>query len=29
MYRVGENGKPEIYQASNGSQYMIPVTMGG
>ncbi|HCU0591094.1 TPA: tape measure protein [Enterobacter roggenkampii] len=24
MYRVGENGKPEIYQASNGSQYMIP-----
>jgi hypothetical protein len=24
MYRVGESGKPEIYQASNGSQYMIP-----
>lgn len=24
MYRVGEKGKPEIYQASNGSQYMIP-----
>lgn len=24
MYRVGEGGKPEIYQASNGSQYMIP-----
>jgi len=24
MYRVGENGKPEIYQANNGSQYMIP-----
>ncbi len=24
MYQVGENGKPEIYQASNGSQYMIP-----
>jgi hypothetical protein len=24
MYRVGENGKPEIYKASNGSQYMIP-----
>jgi hypothetical protein len=21
---VGEGGKPEIYQASNGSQYMIP-----
>ncbi|MGM8836002.1 tape measure protein [Enterobacter hormaechei subsp. steigerwaltii] len=24
LYRVGENGKPEIFQASNGSQYMIP-----
>lgn len=24
MYRVGEGGKPEIFQASNGSQYMIP-----
>ena len=24
MYRVGERGKPEVYQASNGSQYMIP-----
>lgn len=24
MYRVGENGRPEIFQASNGSQYMIP-----
>ncbi|HCL4935402.1 TPA: tape measure protein [Salmonella enterica] len=24
MYRVGERGKPEIFQASNGSQYMIP-----
>lgn len=24
MYRVGEHGKPEIFQASNGSQYMIP-----
>lgn len=24
MYRLGEGGKPEIYQASNGSQYMIP-----
>lgn len=23
-YRVGENGKPEIYQASSGKQYMIP-----
>ncbi|EGA9864918.1 tape measure protein [Salmonella enterica] len=24
MYRVGEHGKPEIFQARNGSQYMIP-----
>ena len=24
LYQVGENGKPEIYKASNGSQYMIP-----
>lgn len=24
MYRVGEGGLPEIYQASNGKQYMIP-----
>lgn len=24
MYRVGEGGKPEIYKASNGNQYMIP-----
>lgn len=24
LYRVGESGKPEIFQASNGSQYMIP-----
>lgn len=23
-YRVGEGGKPEIFKASNGSQYMIP-----
>jgi tape measure domain-containing protein len=23
MYRVGEGGKPEIFKASNGSQYMI------
>jgi len=23
-YQVGESGLPEIYQASNGSQYMIP-----
>lgn len=24
MYRVGEGGKPEIFKARNGSQYMIP-----
>ncbi|MCK7397190.1 tail protein (tape measure) [Enterobacter bugandensis] len=24
MYQVGENGKPEIFQVNNGSQYMIP-----
>lgn len=24
MYKVGEGGKPEIFKASNGSQYMIP-----
>ncbi|WP_199639639.1 tape measure protein [Serratia sp. PAMC26656] len=24
MYQVGEGGMPEVYQASNGSQYMIP-----
>ena len=24
MYQVGEDGMPEIYKASNGSQYMIP-----
>lgn len=24
MYQVGENGLPEIFQASNGNQYMIP-----
>lgn len=24
MYQVGEGGMPEIYQANNGSQYMIP-----
>lgn len=24
MYRVGEKGQPEIYQASTGKQYMIP-----
>jgi len=24
MYQVGEGGRPEIYQASTGKQYMIP-----
>ncbi|HCE1213512.1 TPA: tail protein (tape measure), partial [Enterobacter hormaechei] len=24
LYQVGERGKPEIYQASTGKQYMIP-----
>lgn len=24
MYQVGENGLPEVFQASNGNQYMIP-----
>ncbi|MCL8607647.1 tape measure protein [Proteus mirabilis] len=24
MYRVGEGGKPEIFKANNGRQYMIP-----
>ncbi|MBE0094496.1 tape measure protein [Raoultella planticola] len=24
MYQVGEGGMPEVYKASNGSQYMIP-----
>lgn len=28
MYRVGEGGKPEIFKASNGSQYMIPGNNG-
>ena len=28
MYRVGEGGKPEIFKASNGSQYMIPGDRG-
>lgn len=28
MYQVGENGLPEIFQASNGSQYMIPGNNG-
>lgn len=28
MYRVGENNLPEIFQASNGNQYMIPGDSG-
>ena len=28
MYRVGEGGKPEIFKASNGNQYMIPSDSG-
>lgn len=28
MYRVGENNLPEIFQASNGHQYMIPGDSG-
>lgn len=28
MYRVGEGGKPEIFKANNGSQYMIPGDSG-
>lgn len=28
MYRVGENNQPEIYQAKNGMQYMIPGNSG-
>ncbi|AOF53720.1 hypothetical protein BKG91_03350 [Rodentibacter caecimuris] len=28
MYRVGENNQPEIYQARNGMQYMIPGNAG-
>ncbi|MEQ4935854.1 tape measure protein [Proteus terrae] len=28
MYRVGEGGKPEIFKASNGNQYMIPGDSG-
>lgn len=28
LYQVGEKGKPEIYQASTGKQYMIPGDSG-
>ncbi|EPC6251091.1 tape measure protein [Klebsiella pneumoniae] len=28
MYQVGEGGKPEIYQASTGKQYLIPGDYG-
>lgn len=28
MYRVNENGAPEVFQAANGRQYMLPNTRG-
>lgn len=28
MYRINENGAPEIYQSANGQQYMMPNTRG-
>lgn len=28
MYRINENGAPEIYQAANGRQYMMPNSRG-
>ena len=28
MYRINENGAPEIYKAANGQQYMLPNTRG-
>lgn len=28
MYRINENGAPEIFNASNGQQYMLPNTRG-
>lgn len=28
MYRINENGAPEVFQASNGRQYMLPNTRG-
>lgn len=28
MYRVNENGRPEVFQAANGQQYMLPNRRG-
>ncbi|HGM6161412.1 TPA: hypothetical protein ACKP3Y_006442, partial [Pseudomonas aeruginosa] len=28
MYRINENGAPEVFQAANGRQYMLPNTRG-
>lgn len=28
MYRINENGSPEVFQAANGRQYMLPNTRG-
>ncbi|RTC02209.1 hypothetical protein EJ639_09645 [Pseudomonas aeruginosa] len=28
MYRINENGVPEVFQAANGRQYMLPNTRG-
>ncbi|HBO1206064.1 TPA: tape measure protein [Pseudomonas aeruginosa] len=28
MYRINENGAPEVFQAENGRQYMLPNTRG-
>ncbi len=28
MYRINENGAPEVFQAANGQQYMLPNTRG-
>lgn len=28
LYRINENGAPEVYQAANGRQYMLPNTRG-
>ncbi|OXX42687.1 hypothetical protein B9J93_17155 [Vibrio sp. V17_P4S1T151] len=28
MYRINENGAPEVFNAANGQQYMLPNTRG-
>lgn len=28
LYRINENGRPEVFQAANGQQYMLPNTRG-